>query len=76
MKKISSLLTLVFFSVNLFSNIELSFGLNSKSIWRGLDQNDGNPTIYSEIDYEKNGFISMLGSKVVAQTEVQTQIKK
>lgn len=58
MKKISSLLILVFFSVNLFSDIELSFGLNSKSIWRGLDQNDGNPTIYSEIEYEKNGFIS------------------
>lgn len=59
MKKISSLLILVFFSINIFSDIELSFGLNSKSIWRGLDQNDGNPTIYSEIEYESlNGFLS------------------
>ena len=59
MKKNFSLFFLIFLSANLFTDIELSFGLNSKSIWRGLDQNDGNPTVYSEIEYEStNGFLS------------------
>ena len=59
MKKNFSLFFLIFLSANLFTDIELSFGLNSKSIWRGLDQNDGNPTIYSKIEYEStNGFLS------------------
>ena len=59
MKKNFSLFLLLCLSANLFTDIELSFGLNSKSIWRGLDQNDGNPTIYSEIEYEStNGFLS------------------
>ena len=59
MKKNFSLFLLLSLSTNLFTDIELSFGLNSKSIWRGLDQNDGNPTFYSEIEYEStNGFLS------------------
>ena len=59
MKKNFSLFFLIFLSANLFTDIELSFGLNSESIWRGLDQNDGNPTVYSEIEYEStNGFLS------------------
>ena len=59
MKKNFSLFLLLCLSANLFTDIELSFGLNSKSIWRGLDQNDGNPTVYSEIEYEStNGFLS------------------
>ena len=59
MKKNFSLFLLLSLSTNLFTDIELSFGLNSKSIWRGLDQNDGNPTVYSEIAYEStNGFLS------------------
>lgn len=59
MKKNFSLFLLLSLSTNLFTDIELSFGLNSKSIWRGLDQNNGNPTIYSDIEYESiNGFLS------------------
>ena len=39
------------------SDVELSFGLNSDSIWRGIDQNDDNPTLAAEIEINlENGF--------------------
>ena len=35
---------------SMMSDVELSFGLNSDSIWRGIDQNDDNPTLGAEAE--------------------------
>ena len=46
-----------FLASSMMSEVELSFGLNSDSIWRGIDQNDDNPTLAAEAEINlENGF--------------------
>jgi len=50
---------LLFFSISVFSEREIEFSLNSDSIWRGITQNDGNPTLGAELNISnKNGFFT------------------
>ena len=50
---------LFFLSLTIFPESEIEFSLNSDSIWRGLTQNNGNPTIGAEINFTlDNGFFS------------------
>lgn len=50
---------LFFLSLSLYSESEIEFSLNSDSIWRGLTQNNGNPTVGAEINFSlENGFFS------------------
>ena len=59
MNNIFIIIFLFFFPLSLFSDSEIEFSLNSDSIWRGITQNDGNPTVGSEINFSlKNGFFS------------------
>ena len=46
-----------FLASSMMSDVQLSFGLNSDSIWRGIDQNDDNPTLAAEAEINlENGF--------------------
>ena len=58
--KITYFLFFLIFSINSFvSDLKLTLNFNSDSIWRGISQNDSEPTISSELDYISNkGFIS------------------
>jgi len=48
-----------FLALPIMAEVEVSFGLNSDSIWRGIDQNDDNPTLSAEIEINlENGFFS------------------
>jgi len=59
MNNISKLLVFILFHSPLFSENEISFSLNSDSIWRGMTQNNGEPTIGADIDFSlENGFFS------------------
>tara|TARA_B100000035_G_C21022526_1_gene564669 strand:- start:1265 stop:1912 length:648 start_codon:yes stop_codon:yes gene_type:complete len=50
---------LFFLSLSLYTNSDVEFFMNSDSIWRGITQNDGNPTIGAEINFSlENGFFS------------------
>ena len=50
---------LFFLPFFLYTDTDIEFSLNTDSIWRGITQNDGNPTIGTEINfYLENGFIS------------------
>ena len=50
---------LFFLSLSIYSESEIEFSLNSDSIWRGLTQNNGNPTLGAEINFAlDNGFFS------------------
>tara|TARA_Y100000022_G_scaffold196542_1_gene203684 strand:- start:788 stop:1432 length:645 start_codon:yes stop_codon:yes gene_type:complete len=50
---------LLFFSFSIFSEKEIEFSLNSDSIWRGITQNNGNPTLGAELNItNKNGFFT------------------
>ena len=50
---------LFFLSLSLCAESEIEFSLNSDSIWRGITQNNGNPTIGAEINFSlENGFFS------------------
>ena len=50
---------LFFLPISLYTNSDIEFSLNSDSIWRGITQNDGNPTIGAEINFSlENGFFS------------------
>ena len=50
---------LFFLSLSLYSESEIEFSLNSDSIWRGLTQNNGNPTVGAEINFSlESGFFS------------------
>lgn len=57
--KIIYLLLFLIFSVSSFvSDLQLTLNFNSDSIWRGISQNDKEPTISSELDYMNNkGFM-------------------
>ncbi len=59
MKNFFLKLFLLFLSLSSYSESEIEFSLNSDSIWRGLSQNNGNPTIGAEINFAiDNGFFS------------------
>ena len=59
MKYILLKIFLFFLSLTIISESEIEFSLNSDSIWRGLTQNNGNPTIGAEINFAlDNGFFS------------------
>ena len=59
MKNIFFKIFLFFLSLSLYSESEIEFSLNSDSIWRGLTQNNGNPTLGAEINFSlDNGFFS------------------
>ncbi len=50
---------LIFLSLSVYSESEIEFSLNSDSIWRGITQNNGNPTLGAEINFSlENGFFS------------------
>ena len=57
MTKVIYFLIYFFLASSMMSEVELSFGLNSDSIWRGIDQNDDNPTLAAEAEINlENGF--------------------
>ncbi len=59
MNNIFKLLVFIIFHSPLFSENEISLSLNSDSIWRGMTQNNGEPTIGADIDFSlENGFFS------------------
>ena len=59
MNNIFKLLVFIIFYSPLFSENEINFSLNSDSIWRGMTQNNGEPTIGADIDFSlENGFFS------------------
>ena len=39
-----------FFSISIYAEREIEFSLNSDSIWRGLTQNNGNPTLGMDLN--------------------------
>ena len=46
---------------NLFSQGEITLSLNSDSIWRGITQNNGNPSNGADLNFNlKNGFYSFI----------------
>ena len=48
-----------FLSFSIHSGTEIEFSLNSDSIWRGITQNNGEPTLGAEINFSlENGFFS------------------
>ena len=50
---------LFFLPLSLYTNSDIEFSLNSDSIWRGISQNDGNPTVGAEINFSlETGFSS------------------
>ena len=50
-----------FFSLSIFTEREIEFSLNSDSIWRGLTQNNGNPTLGMDLNISlSNGLITGL----------------
>ena len=53
------LLIFIILSNSLITESEIEFSLNSDSIWRGMTQNNGEPTIGADIDFSlDNGFFS------------------
>jgi len=47
------------FSLSIYAENKIEFTLNSDSIWRGLTQNNGNPSIGLDLDFSlSNGFYS------------------
>ena len=59
MKKLYLIICIFFLSHSIYMETEIEFSLNSDSIWRGLTQNNGNPTLGAEINFAlDNGFFS------------------
>ena len=59
--QLSKLLKIVLLLIpfNLLSQGEIALSLKSDSIWRGITQNNGNPSIGADLDFNlKNGFYS------------------
>ena len=57
--RIFSLLIFLILSNSLITESEIEFSLNSDSIWRGITQNNGNPTLGADINFSlENGFFS------------------
>ncbi len=59
MKNIFLKFFIFFLSLSIHSETEIEFSLKSDSIWRGLTQNNGEPTLGTEINFSlENGFFS------------------
>tara|TARA_B100000963_G_C22380359_1_gene559853 strand:- start:35 stop:682 length:648 start_codon:yes stop_codon:yes gene_type:complete len=59
MRNIFLIFFIFFLSFSIHSENEIEFSLNSDSIWRGLTQNNGEPTLGAEINFSlENGFFS------------------
>ncbi len=59
MNTVIKIFILFIFSLSIYSESDIEFSLNSDSIWRGLTQNNGNPTLGAEINFAlDNGFFS------------------
>ena len=59
MKIFCKLLIFLLFHSATFSETEINLSLNSDSIWRGITQNNGEPTIGADINFSlDNGFAS------------------
>ena len=59
MKNIFLTFSIFFLSLSIYSETEIEFSLNSDSIWRGITQNNGEPTLGAEINFSlDNGFFS------------------
>jgi len=59
MKIFIKLFIFLFFHFTAFSENEINLSLNSDSIWRGMTQNNGEPTIGADINFSlENGFSS------------------
>ena len=57
--RIFKLLIFIILSNSIIAESEIEFSLNSDSIWRGITQNNGNPTLGANIYFSlKNGFFS------------------
>ena len=57
--RIFKLLIFIILSNSLIAESEIEFSLNSDSIWRGITQNNGNPTLGVDINFTlDNGFFS------------------
>ena len=59
MKIFTKLFILLLFHSATFSENEINLSINSDSIWRGITQNNGDPTIGADINFSlENGFFS------------------
>mgnify|MGYP001177701293 CR=1 FL=1 len=59
MKNIFLKIFLLFLSLSTYSESGIEFSIKSDSIWRGLTQNNGNPTVGAEVNFHlENGFFS------------------
>ncbi len=59
MKILNKLFILLLFHSATFSENEINLSINSDSIWRGITQNNGEPTIGADINFSlENGFFS------------------
>jgi len=59
MRKLNKFFILLLFHQATFSENEINLSLNSDSIWRGITQNNGEPTIGADIIFSlDNGFFS------------------
>ena len=59
MRKLNKFFILLLFHQATFSENEINLSLNSDSIWRGITQNNGEPTIGADINFSlDNGFFS------------------
>ncbi len=59
MNKFFLIILLLVTAFPVFAETEIEFSLNSDSIWRGITQNDGNPTVGADIYFSlDNGFFS------------------
>ncbi len=59
MKNIFQKVSIFILSFSIYPESEIEFSFNSDSIWRGLTQNNGNPTLGVEINFAlNNGFFS------------------
>ena len=59
MNNISKILIFLLAHFAAFSDSEINLSLNSDSIWRGMTQNNGEPTIGADINFSlENGFFS------------------
>ena len=59
MNTLNKLFILLLFHSATFSESEINLSINSDSIWRGITQNNGEPTIGADINFSlENGFFS------------------
>ena len=59
MKNIFLKIFLLLLSLSAYSESGIEFSIKSDSIWRGLTQNNGNPTVGAEVNFHlENGFFS------------------